>query len=135
MAAFRRAGTERVNAFAIDDNYLFKHYFEGEEVFARLRQYYNNHQYRFEVPSQEFDWIRAFLDNHGYGLIVVAGIDAFVVVVKKYTAHPNNIFKASVAQRSIDGYNCFLMTDQAAVEQAVKERATRLTDTGFENPF
>jgi hypothetical protein len=104
-------------------------------VFAQLKTYYNNQQYRFEVPPTEFDRIQAFLDDHGYGLVVVDALDAFVVVVTEYMAHPDNIFKASVIQRSVDDYNCFLMTDQVAVEQAVHEGATRLTDTGLENPF
>lgn len=135
MAAFRRAGNEQVNVFDVDGLYLFKHYFEGDEVFAQLKPYYNNHQYRFEVPPEDFDGIRAFLDNYGYGLVVVDALNAFVVVVTKYTAHPDNIFKASVIQRSVDDYNCFLMTDQVAVEQAVHEGAARLTDTDLENPF
>jgi hypothetical protein len=135
MAAFRRAGNEQVNVFEVNNVYLFKHYFEGQEVFARLKPYYNNQQYRFEVPLTEFDGIRAFLDGHGYGLVVVDALDAFVVVVTKYTHHPDNIFKASVIQRSVDDYNCFLMTDQVAVEQAVQDGATRLTDTTLENPF
>ncbi|WP_331232318.1 hypothetical protein [Natronorarus salvus] len=135
MSEFRRAGHEQVNVFSIDDFYLFKHYFDGEEVFARLKGYYNNQQYRFEVPSEEFEAIRSFLADHGYGLVVVDVIEAFVVVVKQYTAHPNNIFKASVIHRAADGYNCFLMTDQKAVEEAVQEGAIRLTNTDLRNPF
>lgn len=135
MAGFRRAGDERVNAFEVDETYLFRHYFEGEDVFDRLKGYYNNQQYRFEVPSEELDEVRSFLADHGYGLVVVDVLEAFVVVVRKYTRHPDNIFKESVIQRSVDGYNCFLMTDQDAVERAVEEGATRLGETGLENPF
>jgi len=135
MASFCRAGHEQVNAFEIGDSYLFKYYFEGEDVFDRLKRYYNNQQYRFEVPLDDFEEIRAFLDEHGYGLVVVDVIKEFVVVVRKYTAHPNNIFKASVIQGSVDNYNCFLMTDQEAVDRAVMEGATRLTESDVENPF
>jgi len=135
MAEFRRAGHEQVNVFEVDEIYLFKHYFDSEEVFDRLKQYYNNQQYRFEVPADEFEDLRSFLEEHGYGLVVVDVLEAFVVVVKKYTAHPDNIFKASVIQRTVDGYNCFLLTDQAAVEQAVQDGATRLTETDVPNPF
>ena len=56
-------------------------------------------------------------------------------MVKKYTTHPENIFKASVLQRSVNDYNCFLLTDQTAVEQAVIQGATRLSETNFETPF
>lgn len=133
--AFRRAGHDRVNAFEVGGTYMFKHYFEGEEIFDRLRGYYNNHQYRFEVPAGEFEGVREFLDDHGYGLVVVDATEEFAVVIRQYTAHPDNIFKGSVAQRRVDGYNCFLMVDREAAERAVEEGATRLADTELENPF
>lgn len=135
MVAFRRASQEPVNVFEVDRTYLFKQYFEGENVFARLKQYYNNQSYRFEVPPDDFDSVRAFLAEHGYGLVLVDVPEEFAVVIKKYTAHPENIFKASVLQRSVNDYNCFLLTDQTAVEQAVTQGATRLTETNFETPF
>jgi len=135
MGAFRRASHEQVNVFEVDELYLFKHYFDGEDVFDRLKPYYNNQQYRFEVPPDEFEDLQAFLAEHGYGLVVVDVLPEFVVVVKKYTDHPENIFKASVIQRSVDGYNCFLLTDRDAVDRAVDAGATRLPETGLENPF
>ena len=59
----------------------------------------------------------------------------FAVVVRQYTAHPDNIFKESVIQRTVEDYHCFLMTDQNAVEGAVDDGATRLTATDLANPF
>lgn len=135
MESFRRAGQERVNVFEVDEAYLFKHYFDGEAVFDRLKRHYNNQQYRFEVPPDEFPAIRSFLGEHGYGLVVVDVLAPFVVVVEQYTAHPENIFKASVIQRSVDGYNCFLLTDRRAVERAVEDGAARLSETDVSNPF
>ena len=135
MAEFRRAGDEQVNVFEVDETYLFKHYFDGADVFNRLKRYYNNQHYRFEVPPDEFQELRSFLADQGYGLVVVDAIEEFVVVVKKYTSHPENIFKQSVIQRSVDDYNCFLMTDQAAVEQACNDGAIRLAKTDFDSPF
>lgn len=134
MAEYRRAGDEHINCFAIDESNFFKHYFEGGDVFRRLKRYYNNQQYRFEIPAEEFEEIRSFLRGHGYGLVVVAVIEEFVVV-KQYTSHPENIFKDSVIHRSTDGYNCFVMVDQSAVERAVREGAIRLTETTLNNPF
>jgi len=135
MPEFRRSGRERVNAFQVGERYLFKHYFEGAAVFQRLEEYYNNQQYRFEVPPAEYEEVQSFLSAHGYDLTAVEFPEEFVVVVEKYTAHPENIFKESVMQRSPDGYNCFLVTDRAAVEQAVSDGATRLTEVAVENPF
>lgn len=134
---FQRAGHERINAFAVDDYYLFRHYFEGDEVFARLGRYYNNRQYRFEVPAEDFETLQAFLAKHGYGLVAIdeASIPEFVVAVRKYTSHPEDIFKASVIHRPSEKYNCFLMTDQDAVTKAVEAGALRLTQTALANPF
>jgi hypothetical protein len=135
MAEFRRAGDEQVNVFEIDETYLFKHYFDGEDVFDRLKPYYNNQQYRFEVPAEAFEELRSFLSDHGYSLAIIDAVREFAVVVKKYTEHPENIFKGSVIHRSVDGYKAFLMTDQAAVDRAIREGAIRLSNTAFENPF
>lgn len=135
MAEVRREGDKRVNVFEVDEIYLFKHYFEGEDVFDRLKKYHNSQHYRFEVPPDEFAAIRSFLADYGYGLVVVDATDEFVIVVEKYTTHPENIFKQSVIQRSVDGYNYFLLTDQVAIEQATRKHATRLTETDMSHPF
>lgn len=135
MASFHRASHERINVFVVDEVYLFKHYFNSEEVFDRLRQYYNNQQYRFEVPAGAVEELQEFLADHGSGLVVIDPLEEFAVVVRKYTAHPEGIFKQSVIHRSVDGYNCFLLTDRDAVQQAVAEGASRLAKTEFENPF
>ena len=128
MPAVTAAALEPVNAFPVEKAILIKHYFDGDEVFDRLRPYYNGSQYRFEVPVGEFDSLRRFLRRHGYDVTVVDRPEEFYVVVRKYTAHPEDVFKRSVRQESVDGYNCFLMEDEAAVEAAVAQGATQLTD-------
>lgn len=125
---FRRASQERVNVFPVGERYLFKHYFDQDEIFDRLRRYYDNQQYRFEVPEDDFDEIKAFLGEFGYGLVVVDAVEAFAVAVRKYTEHPENIFNDSVLQRSEGDYNVFVLKDQAAVEQAELQGATRLSE-------
>jgi hypothetical protein len=137
VAEFHRANQEPVNAFRLDDHYLFRHYFEADEIFARLRTYYHNSQYRFEVPVAEFEEIKSFLADYGYGFVAVHETVEFVVVVRRYTEHPGNIFKQSVIQRSILKYNCFPMTSGSAVEDAIKKTASAksLPETGIDNPF
>lgn len=135
MAGFRKASHEVVNVFEVDGRYLFKHYFEGDEVFARIGEFYANQQYRFEIPPDRFEEVRRFLADHGYGLVVVEPIEQFVVVVRQYTAHPDDIFKTSVCHRSRGRFNFFLLTDETALERAVADGAVRLTDTGLESPF
>jgi hypothetical protein len=126
---------EQVNTFLVDGQYLFKHYFDGDAVFDRLQPFYNNSQYRFEVPADAFEDLRSFLADHGYELVVVDAVGKFVVVVESYTAHPENIFKESVLQHETGSHNYFLMTDQFAVARATGECATRLGETDLDNPF
>lgn len=127
-------GRERVNAFQVGDRYLFRHYFEGEGVFDRLKPYYDPQEYRFAVPTHRFEQVQVFLGDRGYDLVVVDP-EAYAVVVKKYTSHPENVFKAAVLQRSVDGYNCFVLRDEDSVERAVDQGATRLTATDFDVAF
>lgn len=126
---------EHVPVFDLGDTHVFKHYFRSDPVFHKLKHYYNNQQYRFEVPTAEMDDIRAFLKEYGYTFDVVRDTDPLVVVVRKYTSHPENIFKDSVMHRGRDGNNFFLMTDQIAVAEAVDGGAVRVTDTALANPF
>lgn len=121
----------RVNGFPIDDSVLFKHYFEGEAVFDRLRPYYNANQYRFEVPAGAFDSLRRSLREHGYDVRPVDRPRDFYVAVPQYSEHPDGIFKDSVHHQSTRGYNCFLMRDRRAVETAVAGGAERLASTSL----
>ena len=126
--------SESVNVFPVDGQYLFAGYFE-ERLFDRLRPYYNPDRYRFEVPEAEFAALRTDLETAGYDVSLVEATGKFTVAVEMYTAHPENVFEESVAQREHEGYNCFLMSDQYALARAVAEGGTRLTDSELSNPF
>lgn len=56
-------------------------------------------------------------------------------VKRKYTDHPDVLFKASVLQRERADYNVFLMKDEISVEQAVNNGATRLADVDVTTDF
>jgi hypothetical protein len=127
MPAPTQVAQERVNAFPIENHVLFKHYFEGEDVFERLRPYYNGNEYRFEVPVGEFDSLRRFLFDAGYELHVVDQPERFYVVVPRYSAHPDGIFKRSVRHEVVDDYHAFLLTDLETVDAMVARGAELLT--------
>lgn len=134
MASFRRAGTERINAFPVDDSYLFKHYFESDELFARLQRYYEPYDYRFEVPADRFEGIRAILSDSDYALVPVEDPEPFAVVKRKYTDHPSSLFRHAVYQRSVDNFNCFVMKSRDAVERAVEAGATPIAEAAVTLP-
>lgn len=117
-----------VNAFPLDDVVLVRHYFDDGEAFAALRPYYDRRAYRFEIPRAEFRRVRATLAGHGYALEPVEDPGRYAVVVRKYRAHPECVFEEAVAEFSSDEHNVFVLADEAAVEAAVADGATRLAD-------
>ena len=113
--------------FRIGDVYLFRHYFDGDEVFAALEPYYDPHAYRFEVPTERFRDVRPQLAGHGYELVVEDPRE-FAVAVRKYSAHPESVFDERVLELSGDDHNVFVLKSREAVERAVADGATRLRD-------
>jgi hypothetical protein len=118
-----------INVFAVGGTYLFKHYFEQDEVFDALRPYYKEDDYRFEVPQDAFKEVRETLEDHFFEPVVIRDLEPFCVVYPKYAEHPDVLFKASVLQRSHRDHHVFLMKDQLSVEQAVNNGATELAES------
>ena len=125
---------ERINVFAVEDRYLFKHYFEQDDVFAALRDYYNADDYRFEIPADAFDDVQEVLAEHFYEADIIHDLEPFCVVYPKYSDHPSVLFKASVLQRNTGGVHIFLMKDQLSVEQAINQGATTFADSDVDGP-
>lgn len=135
MSEFRRASHERINGFDMGGAYWFKRYFEDRELFDRIRSYYNGDQYRFEIPTDEFDSVRQVLADNGFALVPIEDLDPFVVAKRNYTDFPEILFKRSVAKTSEGDYTFFLMQDEATAEQAVNEGASHLSAMDADNPF
>lgn len=123
--------SETINVFEVDGTYLFKQYFDRDEVFSELQEYYNSTSYRFEIPEDELDSVRETLEEYFYELEVVDDVEEFCVVKEKYTEHAD-ILRNSVWQTSRGDYNVFLVKDQLSVEQAIEQGATKLEDTDLE---
>ena len=125
------ADTTEINAFEVEDAdlYIFSQYFDQEEVFAELREWYNNEHYRFEIPTDEIDGVEALLDDYFYDLQRVPpdAIEPFCVVKEKYTDHAD-ILRNSVYHTSRGSTTVFVMRDRLSAEQAVEQGATRLAD-------
>ena len=126
---------EQVNLFRVEDRYLFKQYFDQDTVFTALRDYYNQDDYRFEVPPDVVEEVKQVLREHMFEPVVVDAPAEFCVVYPKYTDHPDVLFKTAVLQRSKRDRHLFLLKDQLSVEQAVNNGATRLADTDMATQF
>ena len=126
------ADTTEIIAFEVEDAdlYIFSQYFDQEEVFDELREWYDSEQYRFEVPTDEMDRVESFLGEYFYDLTRVApdDIKPFCVVKKKYTDHAD-ILRNSVYHTSRGSNTVFVMQDRLSAEQAVEQGAIPLADT------
>ena len=119
---------EPIYVFKIDDAYLFTHYFARTDVFSELQMYYDDDEYRFEVPEDEFPRVLEVLEQNYYGPIRVEDIKKFAVVKEEYTEH-TDILRNSVMHWNRDGYDFFVMQSPQAVEEAVEQGATPIEET------
>jgi hypothetical protein len=106
------AETTEINAFEVEDTnlYIFSQYFDTEEIFAELREYYDSDHYRFEIPADEIERVEAFLNEYFYDLTRVPpdAIEPFCVVKEKYTDHAD-ILRNSVYHTSRGSSTVFVM--------------------------
>src|SRR5699024_1640105 len=125
------ADTTEINAFEVEDAdlYIISQYFDREEVFGELREYYDSEYYRFEVPADEIDRIESFLGEYFYDLNRVASdaIESFCVVKEKYTDHAD-ILRNSVYHTTRGSNTVFVMQDRLSAEQAVEQGAIPIAD-------
>jgi len=131
MSDFRRASRERINVFRVGDAYLFKHYV-SEDVFSEIDRYYEEYDYRFEVPADRFAFVRELLEEHDYAPVVVEDPEPFAVLKRKYTNHSDALFRDTVYQRGLGKFNCFVMKSREAAKRAVDRGATPLAEANLE---
>lgn len=122
-------GIERINVFRTSGSLVFKHYFEEYELFAELQDYYSGN--RFEVPIASFGGIRETLNEYSYDPVIVEDIEQYCVAVRRYTEHPDTLFKNSVIKKETTDYNIFIMKDLASKERAIQEGAVPLNELGL----
>jgi hypothetical protein len=120
-----------VYIFALGDEYVFKQYFEQNDVFDALEEYYQSDEYRFEVPPEELDAVMETLEEYFFEPVVVEDVDEFCVVKEQYTEHAE-ILRNAVVKWQRRGYNFFLMKDPRSVDQALEHGATRIEETDLE---
>jgi hypothetical protein len=66
---------EQLTVFRVDDESLFAHDFEQKDVFQDLREYYNDDEYRFEVPADDFDAVRECLEDAYFEIVIAADFE------------------------------------------------------------
>ena len=123
--------TTEITAFEVEEAglYIFSQYFDNDEIFAELQEYYDSEHYRFEIPADEIDRVEELLGDYFYELKRVPpdAIEPFCVVKQKYTDHAD-ILRNSVYHTSRGSNTVFVMQDRLSAEQAVEQGATPLAD-------
>lgn len=125
---FTRASRTRLNVFPRDDIYRFRTYFDEPGLFASLKPFYEEDEYRFEVPSDRFDTVADLLRSYEYEPVIIDDPTPFVVAFKRFSDHPRVLFKHAIERRRTDRYTLFLLDSRQAVRDAVEKGAIEITD-------
>lgn len=125
------AEQEQITAFEFDQTCLFKQYFDKDDLFQQLEQYYNSDKYRFEVPEEELSEVDQILHSFFYKLKVVDQAREYCVVQNK-EEDSSEILRNSVAHQRRAGYDIFLMKDMISARQAIEKGAQSLEKTDLD---
>lgn len=121
---------ESVAMFRVGEQYLFATYLDNQAVFEQIQEYYNDTEYRFEVPVDQFETVCECLEEAYLNPVEVTDPEPYCVVVKKYDKHAR-ILKNAVATWERRGHRFFLMESRLAVADAVERGATPVAETEF----
>lgn len=80
---------EEITVFEIGDTYIFKEYFDENQLFKELKKYYNEDKYRFEISDSDLEQVRQTLEKYYYELEVADSVDDYCVVVDKKSDSSN----------------------------------------------
>ncbi|MDY6770800.1 MAG: hypothetical protein SV186_02455 [Candidatus Nanohaloarchaea archaeon] len=124
---------EKINVFEVNDTYLFKHYFENDEVFDELGRYYNQDAYRFELPDRTtLQQVDELLGEYFHTLNLVSDIEPYCVVVERGEDY-SDILRNAVVQFDRGRRIVFLMKDKLSADQAIEQDATPLEEAEISN--
>lgn len=125
---------EEITAFEFGQTYLFKQYFDKDDLFQQLREYYTSDKYRFEVPEGELPEVKQILDSFFYELKIAAEPLDYCVVQDK-EVDSSDIMRNSVANQRRGDYEIHLMKDEISVRQAIEKGASlpEKTDLNMES--
>lgn len=121
---------EEITAFEFDGRYIFKQYFEKDDLLQELEQYYNTDRYRFEIPDGSLLEVSQVLDDDFYGLKIADNIFPYFVVQQK-EADSSTTLRNAVVSRQQRNQDIFLMKDKLSVKQAVEQGASRGKESGL----
>lgn len=117
--------TEEITVFDIGDRYIFKTYFDEDQLFKRLEKYYNKDKYRFEIPEGDLKEVRQVLDEYYYELDVEDSVEDYCVVVDRKSKSANTL-RNSVMRKHKGEHEILVMKDKLSKRQALEKSAVAL---------
>jgi hypothetical protein len=124
--------TEEITAFDTGDRYIFKSYFDEDQLFQQLEKYYNSDKYRFETPHEDIEEVRQLLDEYFYELKTTDRLEDYSVVVPA-EADSSDILRNSVMQKHRRQNEILVMKDKLSVKQAEEKGAVPLEESPVQN--
>ena len=104
-------------------HWIFKHFFEDMETFRELAHYYDKDGYRFVLKTPgERNLVQKLLEQRGFDVALVDNSKGYVVKLSHKSKYAG-VLKNSLAQIETPEWRIFLMKDQAAVKEAIRQGA------------
>jgi hypothetical protein len=123
--------TEKITAFDTGKRYIFKNYFDEDQLFQQLEKYYNRDKYRFEIPYEDIEEVRQLLDEYFYKLEITDRLQAYCVVVPE-EADSSDILRNSVMKEHRRRHEILVMKDRISVRQAEEDGAIVLEESDLQ---
>ena len=104
-------------------HWIFKHFFEDRETFRELADYYDKDGYRFVLKTPgERNLVQKLLERRGFDVLLVENSRGYVVKLSHKSRYAG-VLKNSLAQIQTQEWRIFLMKDQNAVKEALRQGA------------
>ncbi len=106
-----------------ESHWIFKHFFEDMETFRELADYYDKDGYRFVLKTPgERNLVQKLLEKRGFDVLLVENSRGYVVKLDRKSRYAE-VLKNSLSQIETPERRIFLMKDQSAVKEALRQGA------------
>lgn len=117
--------TEEITVFDIGERYIFKTYFDEDQLFKRLEKYYYKDKYPFEIPEGDSKRVQKVLDKYHYELDTEDSVEDYCVVVDRKSKSANTL-RNSIMRKHKGKHEIIVMKDEISKRQAVEKSAVAL---------
>ena len=114
--------TEEITAFEIGDRYIFRTYFDENQLSKQLDTYYNENKYGFEIPDSGLREVRQVLEKYYYALEVVDSVEDYCVVVDRKSKSASTV-RNSIMREHRGQHETLVIKDELSKEKSSEKDA------------